>query len=535
MVARKICYPIDEYGEKDDYERMNEIGTSNRIIAKNTILLYFRMLVTMAVSLFTSRVVLQSLGVDDYGLYQAVGGVVGFISFIRGALSAGSSRFITYKLGEGDMAALRTVFSTTLTIHVLLAIIVVVLAETVGLWFVMNKMVIPEERYSAAMLCYHLSIITAAVTITQVPYSATLIAHENMKIYAYTSLVEVALKLVIAYLLYVGTWDRLKLYAVLMLAVTVGMRLYYRLYCRRHFEEVTTRLLFDKATLREVGVFSGWNLFANCSIALNNQGILVLLNMFFPSAVVTSRAISLQVNGIVRQFVQNFRTAANPQITKRWARGDYDGSKRLLIDSARYSYFLVLIMALPIILTADKLLYLWLGNVPEYAVAFVQLAMVQSLFSVFDISLYQALYAKGRIRENALISPTLGFIAFPIVYLLFRLGYSPLILSYVAIVVAILLGLVVKPLLLVKIVGYEWRDFRALYPSCLWVTLAALPMPVLYYVMVYNNISSTILSFVTMASIACISVCVSVWIIGFPQEMRVKVLDITKRKLGISR
>ena len=243
-------------------------------------------------------------------------------------------------------------------------------------------------------------------------------------------LVETVLKLAIVYMLYIGDFDKLKMYATLFFCLTVGMQVFYRLYCVNHFPETKYKFVYDKGILKEIGKFSGWSLLANFSIALSKQGILMLLNMFFSPSVVAARAISLQVNGMVEQFVGNFRAAANPQIVKRYASGDFDGHKTLLLQSAKYSFFLLYLIGLPVILTAYPLLHLWLGIVPEYTAIFLQIVIVQSLFSVFDISLYQALYAKGDLKWNALTSPTIGFITFPIVYVCFKNGMSPVALSW---------------------------------------------------------------------------------------------------------
>lgn len=496
------------------------VQTNNKTIAKNTMFLYFRMFVTMIISLFTSRVVLQTLGVDDFGIYQAVGGIVGLLSFINSALATGSSRFLTFSMGEGDAQKLKRVFSTTLTAHVGLAIIIVVLAESVGLWFLFNKMVIPAERMDAAVYAYHLSIVTAFFSITQVPYGACIIAHERMTVYAYVSIVEAVLKLVIVYLLVVGDFDKLKLYATLLCAVQVGIILFYRYYCTRRFEEVSLRLSIDKNIFKEVASFSGWSLFANASIALNNQGILILLNMFFAPAVVAARSISLQVNGIANQFVSNFQTAANPQIVKMYAAGDYEGSKHLLIQTTKVSYYMMLILALPIAITANSLLRFWLGVVPVYADVFLQLVVIQSLFHVFDVSFYRALYAKGQIRENALISPTLGFIQFPIVYFLFKVGASPISLSWTALITNVLLGVIIKPILIIKIVGYKWSDIFSIFMPCFIVTLSSIPVPLLVAQMMKSNCQSDVVAFVVNIIISIVSVALATWFLGLTESMK---------------
>ena len=503
--------------------------SGNKTIAKNTLFLYIRMMFTMVVALFTSRVILQKLGVDDYGIYQAVGGIVGFLSFINGALSSGSSRFLTFALGEGNAEKLKRTFSTTLNIHILIALLVVLVAETGGLWFLYNKMVIAPERMTAAVYTYQLSIVTALFSLTQVPYNAVIIAHERMSVYAYTSIVEVSAKLLICYLIAIGNFDRLIMYATLLCILQVGMIFFYRFYCAHHFSEARFSWTLDKKIFREIAGFSGWSMFANTSIALNSQGILILLNMFFTPAVVTARAISLQVNMAANQFVSNFRQAANPQIVKKYAAGDYDGSKQLLLASTKYSYYLMFMIALPVCILAYPLLKLWLGVVPEYTVPFLQIVIIQSLFQVFDTSFYTALYAHGSLRLNALTSPTLGFMIFPITYVFFKLGYSPLVLSWTSLVVYGLLGVVVKPLLIIHQVNYTWSEILRVFRSCLAVTIVSLPIPII----INRLVDATQLPYFVLVGMVCvISVALSVYFIGIDRETRGKVMGFVRKKLG---
>lgn len=494
--------------------------TNNKTIVKNTLFLYFRMMFTMIISLYTSRVILQILGVNDYGIYQAVGGIVGFLSFINGALSTGSSRFLTFELGKGNMEKLKKTFSTTLTIHIILALIIIFTAELCGTWFIENKMNIPVDRMDAALYTFHISLLTAFFTLTQVPYNATIIAHERMSIYAYVSIFEASLKLAIVFLLTVGNIDRLKLYSTLLFIIQVGLMFFYRYYCSKHFLEVKFKLSLNKAIFKEIAAFSGWSLFANASIALNNQGILLLLNMFFSPAVVAARAISIQVNMAANQFVNNFRTAINPQIVKKYASEDYQGSKQLLLASTKFSYYMMLILSLPICLSADYLLHIWLGNVPEYTSIFLQLIIIQSLFQVFDTSFYTALYAKGRLRENALISPTLGFISFPIIYFLFKVGYSPIALSWASLISYAIIGIIVKPLLIIKIVNYTWKDIWSVFIPCLKVTLFSIPIPLLIYYEIDDINISLWRKFILIIIVSVLSISITTWYIGLEKDTR---------------
>ena len=500
---------------------------SNKTIAKNTLFLYFRMMFTMLVSLYTSRIILQVLGVEDFGIYQVVGGVVGMLSFLNTALSNGSSRFLTFELGTGNFDKLRRTFSTTLTVHIIIAVLILILAETVGLWFVCNKLVIPAERMDAALWTYHLSVITAMITITQVPYSASIISHEKMNIYAYMSIIEVLAKLGVVYMLQLGSMDKLKLYAILICLIQISLALFYRFYCISKFKETHYKFTFDKGIFKSVAGFSGWSLFAGVSIVLNGQGTTIITNMFFGPAVVTARAIALQVNMAANQLVNNFRTAANPQIVKKYAANDFAGSKKLLLDSTKYSFYLMFILGLPVILLAEPLLRLWLGQVPEYSVIFLQLVIVQSLFSVFDTSFYTALYAKGRLKENALISPTIGFVQFPIIYVLFKLGYSPVALSYIGIISAALLALVIKPILICKIVDYNFRDIISVFLPCLKVCVCALPLPILSRYLLPHNLAC----FFLVCLISAFSVIIAVFYLGIDLKLRRRIVRAIKVRI----
>lgn len=505
--------------------------SSNKTIAKNTIFLYFRMMFTMVVCLFTSRVILQVLGVEDYGIYQTVGGVVGMLQFVNGALSTGSSRFLTYEMGTGNYDKLKRTFSSILTAHILMAIIIVLVAETAGLWFVYNKLVIPAERMDAAVFAYHLSILAAVFQITQVPYNASIISHEKMGIYAYVSIAEVTLKLAIVYALYVGGWDKLMLYSLLFCLVNISIIVFYMVYCTRKFDETHYKPMWDKEIMKGVLSYSGWNLFANTSIALNNQGAIVLLNMFFSPGVVAARAIANQVNMAANQFIGNFRTAANPQIVKRYAASDYEGSKSLLLSSTTYSFYMMLLLALPIFVVADKLLELWLVEVPECSVDFLQIMVITSLFSVFDVSFYTALYAKGQIRENAMISPTLGFLMFPIIYIMFRMGLSPICMAYGSLVVNVLLGIVVKPLLVIKIVDYKWSDILIVFSPCLKVSIISCIIPCVLYYTRESLFTNSILQFVVLTGVSILSVTTTVWLFGLDRETRKKLMEFIMKKI----
>lgn len=508
--------------------------TNNKTIAKNTILLYFKMMFTMAVSLYTSRVILDVLGIDDYGIYQAVGGVVAMLSFVNGALAVGSSRFITFELGTGNEDKLKRTFSSLLTVHILLALIVVFAAETIGLWFINNKLVIPSDRMLAATIAYHISILTAAINIIVVPYSSSVIAHEKMGVFASISILDALLKLGICYLLTIGSLDKLPLYALLLFIVQFINIVIYRTYCIRRFNETHYTPMWDKEILKNVLGYSGWNLLANTALALITYGSTILLNMFFTPAVVTAMAVTNQVNGAAQQFVNSFRTAANPQIVKKYAIGDIVGSKSLLLNSTKFSFFLMLLLSLPIFLVADEMLHIWLKEVPPYTTNFIRITIVTCLFQVFDTSFYTALYAKGRIKENALFSPTVLFLLFPFVYFLFRSGGSPLCLSWGLLVAYALLGLFVKPLLIIHIAGYTWREILMVFLDCIKVLIVALPVPLLAYIYADSLFTHIFERFTILVILSVISVSITVWFIGISPYLRKKILNYVIQKMKIN-
>ena len=500
-----------------------------KTIAKNTLFLYSRMLIIMAVSLYTSRVVLQVLGINENGLYQTVGGIVGFLSFLNGALSTATSRFITFALGKGDELELKKTFSATFTTHFLIGLLIVILSETIGLWYVHNKMVIPPDRFDVALVVFHFSILTSFLSILQVPFSAELVAHERMSVFAYIGIFEAAAKLGIVYLLNTIHMDKLILYAILQLGVMVCLFIFNTAYCKHNFPEVSFRLSFDKKLFGEIFSFSGWSLMTNCAIALSGQGITLLLNLFFPPSVVTARGVASQVSNAASQFVSNFRTAVNPRIVKQFAAEDYANSKRLLLVSAEFSFYLMFLFALPIYFLAAPLLDLWLVEVPEYASTFLQIVIISSLFNVFNISFFTAIYAAGRIRENAWFTTIALFACFPVVYFLFKRGASPTVLSWAYLGAEAFLALFAKPYLLVKIVDYRWGEILRVFWNCLRVTLLAVPIPLIIYL--WLSVSNLWYCAIILV-VSVLSVLVSVWTLGLTKEMRTQVLQAVKARLS---
>lgn len=471
------------------------------------------------------------LGVTDYGIYETVGGIVGVISFLSSALAAGSTRFLAFELGVGDMDRMRRNFSSILIIHFALALFVVLIAETVGLWFVYNKLTIAPEKIDAAVFAYHLSIITAMVNITQLPYTASIMSHEKMNIYAYLSILEVSLKLIIVYMLTIWDWDRLKLYALLLFIVQTVIALIYRLYCARNYEETKLRLIFDRAIMRSVLGYSFWNLFTNITLALKNQGAIVLISMFFSPSIVAARAIANKVNMVANQFADNFRTASNPQIIKRYATGDTEGSKNLTISTSKYSFFLMLVLGLPMIFVAEPLLWGWLGQVPDYSVIFLQLAIATSIVNSMNNSFYTALCAVGKLRLNSIWCSLVSVLTIPIAYVLFKLGYSPVSLAIAILINDMIISIVVKPFVLIHDAKFTLADLLKVFVPCTIVLLLSVPIPLVMYIFRDTIFEKNIISFITIALLSVMSVILSVWFAGIDKNVRMKVKHFVIKKI----
>lgn len=503
-------------------------STNYKRIAKNTMYMYFRMLFVMAVSIYTSRVILQALGVTDYGLYNVVGGVVGLLSFVNDTLSQGTSRFLMFELGAGNAKKLKDTFSTLLTTHIILALIIVLIAETIGLWFVYNKLNVPASRLDAGVFVYHISILTAFFSLTQAPYSASIKSHERMDIYAYTSIVDVSAKLGIVYLLSISPMDKLEFYAILLCVEQVGMIIFYRFFCVAHFPETKYKFTFDKTILKQVLGYTSWNFFSNISTVLNTQGMTILINMFFAPAVVASLAIANTVKNAALSFVQNFRLASIPQIVKQYAAGNHDESQKLLMLTTRYSFFLLYFLCLPLYLCAYEVLKLWLGQVPEYSVIFLKYVILICIFDLFVSCFFTALDVLARIKEYSIIYPSIMILCFPVVYVFFKLGFSPVTVTAVLLVSYIILSVIILPILIVRIAHYSYREILCLFKICGMVVASSLPVPILCNY--YFAGQGVLMKFLTTGFACVLSVGASAWFLGVNKMEKQKIVSIVKSK-----
>lgn len=412
---------------------MSDISENNKRIAKNTFFLYIRLLLAMGVGIYTSRIILSSLGQEDFGLYSVVGSIVVMFYFLNNSMSGATSRFLTFELGRKDYERLKKTFSAALTIHIFIALIVVIIGETLGLWYLETKLVIPDGRLFAARWVYHLSLLSAVITITQVPYSASIIAHEKMDVYAYIEIIKTLLQLGIVFLLLLGDSDRLILYAVLMVSVSLITTLLYRWYCINRFQECKYKFHTDKSIINPMLSFSGWNLYTDLAFQAQGNGINVILNLFFGTIVNAAYGIGLQLSRAVYSFISNFTMAVKPQIIKYYSIGQVREMESLMNSSTRYSFLMLFALAMPVILETDFLLSVWLKNPPEFSGLFCQLSLVMMMLNVFWINLKHATHATNNIRLASIIIGTL-FLSIPVIsYLILKLGakqvYIPMVIS----------------------------------------------------------------------------------------------------------
>ncbi|WP_302787536.1 lipopolysaccharide biosynthesis protein [Phocaeicola coprophilus] len=412
--------------------------TDSKKIAKNTLLLYFRMLLTIIVGLYTSRVILNVLGISDYGIYNVVGGVVSMLSFLNAAMTGASQRFIAFELGKNDKKQLNRVFCTSVLIHFALAGIVLIIAETIGLWFLNTHLNISPDRMVAANWVYQCSVFTFLLTIVSVPYNSCIVAHEHIKTFAYVSILEVSLKLLIVYLLLIIPKDKLITYSLLILGVAIIIRLIYGIYCKRHFEECTFRYVYDRKLFNSMFSFAGWNTLGNLGFSVKDQGANIILNLFFGTTINAARGIALQVNGIINNFSQNFLMALNPQITKQYASNNIQQSVDLVYAGCRFSFYLLMLISIPFILHKDYLLFLWLKNVPEYTDLFLQFTLMAAIVEVMSNPLTTALQATGKIRNVQLTVCIIMLCELPAAYLILKTGGEPYMTMYPTLVTALL-------------------------------------------------------------------------------------------------
>ena len=441
-------------------------------IAINTLYMYIRMLFIMGVSLYTSRVVLDKLGVDDFSLYAVVGGVVGMLSFLSASLSTGTSRFITYALGKNEPSQLSITFNTTFFTHIALALLFVILLETGGLWYIYNKLVVDPNRFGAALLVFHISVFSALVGIIQVPYSSLIMAHEDLKVYAYVGIFDALGRLAVVFLLNFSGIDRLVFYALLLAIVQLLVAAFYMSYCRYKYTESELKKIFDAIVFKSLMSFSGWNILAQITETLKMQGYIVLLNLFFQPYVIAAQNIGNQVATAMMSLVSNFRSAINPQVVKIYAAGNYEESKRLVLSTTVLSFDLVLLIGLPSIMITNTIMDIWLVEVPPYAVVFTQYIIAQRILGVFESAFYISQVAAAKVKLNSILGLLFGVVSFVLLYIIYKNNGDVMWMQYVGVINMLLWSFIIKPYLLIKDVeGYHYKDFIPCFFSCIKVLL----------------------------------------------------------------
>lgn len=486
---------------------MPDTTSNNKRIAKNTMFLYIRQILVLIVGLYTVRVVLNVLGESDYGVYNVVGGIVSMLVFINSGMIAASQRFMAFELGKNDTEKLKKVFATSALAHLFIALLVFLIAETIGLWFVNTQLNIDQERMYAVNWVYQCAVITFMVSIISVPYSSCIVAHEQMKIYAYVSIVEVVTKLGVAFLLYISPIDKLIFYAILLLLIQILIRCLYTIYCKKHFEECTFKYIWDKSLFLQLFSFASWSIVGNLGFSFKDQGSNIILNIFFGPVINASRSIALQVSHCINSFSNNFAVALTPQITKQYAAGNYSESRNLVYVGARYSFYLMLIISVPFLINVDYTLKLWLGTVPQYTSEFVVLCLIASLFYTMTQPITNAIQATGNIKWFQILLAVLLLMELPVAWIILKCGGKP----YMAVIPSIVtsfLSIYLRIIILRKMVeGYSIAKFTfdVVTRCCIIMMISWL---VSYYI---RNIFEE--NFVGFIVTVLLSICVTVFFI----------------------
>lgn len=479
------------------------------------------MLLTMAVSLYTSRIVLNTLGIEDFGIYNVVGGFVAMFGFLNSSMASATQRFLSFEIGRKDSEQIRNVFSMSINIHFIIALVVLLFAETIGLWFLNIKLTIPPERMEAAQWVYQFSILTMIVGIISVPYNSIIIAHERMGVFAGVSIIDVTLKLLIVFMLQWLGFDKLKLYAVLIFAVSLIIRLIYGIYCKRSFEESKFRFYWDPALFNRLLSHVGWMLFGTSTNMLSGQGINVLMNIFFGVTVNAARGVAYALQGAVNSFVSNFMMAVNPQIIKNYAQENFEQMYSLVFRSSKFSSFLMFYIAFPVLLLTGTILQWWLKIVPDYAVIFAQLIIIDLFFTVLFSPMAAVSQATGKIRPYQL-AISIGFLlVFLLTYLFFKLGY-PSHFAFIIMIAMSFLGLLARLIILKFQVSFPVRKyFKDVLLKITYVAVLSIPIPL---VMLYY-IDDTVIQFFSVLIATVLSTTIGIWMVGINKVEKVFIIN----------
>lgn len=501
-------------------------SSNNQRIVKNTMMLYIRMFLIMGVSFYTSRVILKVLGVEDYGIYNVVGGVVSMLGLIKGVMSGATSRYLNFALGKGDDELARKSFNVSLMIYIALSLLFVLLAETLGLWFLNTQLVIPEERMVAANWIFQFTIISSVNQLIATPYNATVIARERMSVYAYISIIEVVLRLLIVYLLYISPVDKLIAYGFLYMLTDFLITEIYRLYCRKHYPESHFKLYRDKAAYKEILSYSSWNLLGQFAKLIKGQGLNILLNMFFNPAVNASRGLSYQINNAINQFVHNFYIAVVPQITKYYAKNDLENMFNLVCRSAKMALFLFIFFALPISIEAPTLIQLWLGQLPENVVEFVRIILIISMLDCIQGPLRTSAQATGNVAKYEMTISAITILNIPISYILLKFGYPAVTVFIVSLCLSVV-SFFARLFLLRGMIGFpigRYLNYVVIRGSLVILMSAVIPL------LLHYKLEGSIINSFLVILVAFVCEAVVMYFLGLNKEEKEFMLGIVKNK-----
>lgn len=478
-------------------------------ILKNASMLYFRILLTIVVTLYTSRVILQTLGIEDYGIYNVVAGFVMMLGFLHGAMSSATQRFLSFEMGKQKDKNMSSIFSMSMNIHILIAIFVFLLGETVGLWFLSQKMTIPTDRIYAAQWVFHLSLISFMVTIVSVPYNALIISHEQMGVFAWVSIIDVTLKLLIVFMLPWFDIDKLVLYGIFSLLVVFSIFLVYRSYCKNRYPEAHFQLYWDRKIFRTMLSFTGWNLWGNIAYVLSSQGTNILLNIYFGPAVNAARAVAIQVSGALNRFVQSLQVAVNPQIIKSYADNNLVYMNTLVSYSAKYNFFTLLLLSVPIFYNINIVLDIWLGShIPSNTPIFVRLIIINILIDSISAPLMASAQASGNIKIYQSVVGGALLLTLPISYFLLNDGFSAQTVFYVSILTSIL-AFVLRLIVLKRLVKLPVLTFMKEVLSRCLITLTA--TITLIYCILIRLLESLNFWYESIITLLCALICIIIF------------------------
>lgn len=501
--------------------------SNNKLIAKNTIVLYMRTLLTLLVSLYTSRVVLNSLGVEDYGVYCVVAGFVSMMTILSGSLSSSISRFITYELGKKETSRLVILFTTSILIQISISLIILIIGEILSYYIINVFLHIPSDRIVAATWTYHCSLFIFIINLINVPFNASIIAHEKMTAFAYVGIFDVILKLIIAIIISKSPFDKLIVYSLLLLLQAILMCVIYVCYCRSNFIECTLSKRIDMVMLRKMTSFAGFAFLTSGAAVLNTQGLNMLINVFFGVTLNAARGIAAQVEAVVLKFVNDFTTAINPQIIKNYAEGNYASMNILICRGAKFSYFLLLFLSLPVMFEANILLHWWLGLVPEHTVNFFRLTMVASMLTVLGNTGVTACMASGNIKKYTLVLTSIGLFVFPLTILAYKLGF-PVESCYIIYIMVYSIITIVRLLLMKELIQFPISMFfkNVLLPVIL-STIGAVILPTCSFVFLPMGVGRF---FIT--SILCVvGTIFSVMLLGLTENERTVIFKTIENKI----